>query len=85
MTMELMRRAVLVVGLDPLQVHADQRAAGQTAGPHRLVHLRDGRLLHFERRGFLSGKGKRQDEAGPGYLEVAVHRLAGHEQVHDLA
>ena len=31
----------------------DQRAAGQAAGLHRVVHLRDGGFLHFERRGPL--------------------------------
>ena len=44
---------VLVVRVDALQVLAHQLAAGETAGLHGVVHLRDGGFLHFEGRGFL--------------------------------
>ena len=44
------RRPVLVVRLDAAQVRVDERAAGEAAGLHRLVDLRDGGFFDAERR-----------------------------------
>ncbi len=58
-------RAVLVVRLDPLQVLAHQRAAGQAPRFHGLVHLRNGGFFHFERcRALGGGQRGSHDEAG---------------------
>ena len=44
------RRAILIVGVDALQVLRDESAAGEFAGLHRVVDLRDSSLLDFELR-----------------------------------